>query len=293
MIAEYPWHEDVLSELAARAAQGSLPAAIGLSCPQGWGGRALLARAVLQLLGSSAEKDPEEVAHPDLRWVAPDGASIKIDQVRALNAFAIQTPQIAGRKVAGILDAHLLTNNAANTLLKTLEEPPANTHILLFTPYWSRLLPTIRSRCQRYQVLGSQAQAQQWLSDQGLDVSQADFALAGYAPIACQEQGASLPLPELLQQLAKAQHFGPLVEQVLSSDISLLLAAWYRYLIHEQAQQPSRVLLAFADELSNARRMIEMASGANTRLILERLFHLWQQVQKRSGQRNPAAESTA
>ena len=60
-------------------------------------------------------------------------ALIKIDQVRALNAFAVQTPQIAKRKVAAVFDAHLLNVNAANTLLKTLEEPPQNTHILLCT----------------------------------------------------------------------------------------------------------------------------------------------------------------
>ena len=275
----YPWHDDVLSSLSARSDSGSLPAAIGLSCPLGWGGRSLLARAATMLLGVDGDKDPQEIAHPDFRWIAPDGVLIKIDQVRALNAFVVQTPQIAGRKVAGIYNAHLLNVNAANTLLKTLEEPPGNTHILLCTPYWSRLLPTIRSRCQRFQVNPSQAQAQQWLVDQGVAFSQQKFVQAGYAPIAYLEHSESLDLDEMLREVSRAQHFSAIVEQALAADVPQLLAAWYRFLIHRQSEQPSRALLAFADELSDARRMIEMSSAANSRLILERLFHLWQQVQ--------------
>jgi len=288
LMEHYPWHENVLSALAARAENDSLPAAIGLSCPLGWGGRSLLARAVTTLLGVDSGKDPEELAHPDFRWIAPDGVLIKIDQVRALNAFAVQTPQIAGRKVAGIYNAHLLNNNAANTLLKTLEEPPGKTHILLGTSYWSRLLPTIRSRCQRFQVNPSQDQAQQWLSDQGVTFSQQKFVEAGYAPLTYLEQSEAPGLNDLLLEISRAQHFSAIVDQVLAGDVPQLLAAWYRFLIHRQSEQPSRALLAFADELGDARRMIEMSSAANSRLILERLFHLWQQVeamQRRQRQR--------
>ena len=45
----------------------------------------------MQLLGIESDKAPEDIAHPDFRWVVPDGTVIKIDQVRALNAFAVQT----------------------------------------------------------------------------------------------------------------------------------------------------------------------------------------------------------
>ena len=83
----------------------------------------------------------------------------------------------------------------------------------------------------------------------------------------------------MLREVSRAQHFSAIVEQALAADVPQLLAAWYRFLIHRQSEQPSRALLAFADELSDARRMIEMSSAANSRLILERLFHLWQQVQ--------------
>jgi hypothetical protein len=105
------------------------------------------------------------------------------------------------------------------------------------------------------------------------------YVEAGYAPIAYLEHSESLGINDLLQEVSRAQHFSPIVEQVLAADVPQLLAAWYRLLIHRQSEHPSRALLAFADELSDARRMIEMSSAANSRLILERLFHLWQQVE--------------
>ena len=85
----YPWHESVLKAIKRRWEQDALPSAIGLSCAEGWGGQALLTAAISLLLQLSNDKDPSEIAHPDLRWIAPEGAAIKIDQIRALNAFAV------------------------------------------------------------------------------------------------------------------------------------------------------------------------------------------------------------
>lgn len=278
MIESYPWHNGLLADLESRLQADTVPAAIGLSCAEGWGERSLLTRVAYLLLGIGPDKDPEELAHPDFRWVAPEGSVIKIDQVRALNAFAVQTPQIAGRKVAAVLDAHLLNTNAANTLLKTLEEPPANTHILLCTPYWSRLLPTIRSRCQRLQVPISAQQAEQWLEQQGLAFSPEQFAQLGYAPVAMLDQSEVMNLQGLVDQVSRADHFSALVEEVLGIGPQQVLAGWYRLLIQYQQNQPNRALLAFADEVNETRRMIETSNSTNVRLALERLFHLWQQV---------------
>ena len=278
MVESYPWHEALLADLAVRQERGRLPAAIGISCPAGWGGYALLARASMQLLDIESDKEPEEIAHPDFRWVVPDGAMIKVDQVRALNAFAVQTPQIAKRKVAAVFDAHLLNVNAANTLLKTLEEPPQNTHILLCTPYWSRLLPTIRSRCQYLRMSADARQARDWVQAQGVVFSEERFAHAGYAPLSMLEQFADLDLEALLDEIARAQHFGTYVDQFIDRGTSLLLGGWHRLLIQTQQQQANRASLAFAEELNETRRMIEASNSTNVRLALERLFHLWQQV---------------
>ena len=274
----YPWHAEVLDELAQRLARDALPAAIGLSCAEGWGGQSLLARASMLLLGLDQNQQPEELAHPDFRWTVPDGSMIKVDQVRALNALAVKTPQIAPRKVAAILDAHLLNTNASNTLLKTLEEPPANTHILLCTAHWSRLLPTLRSRCQHFQVTGSITQAENWLREQGVAATPEQLAQAGYAPITMREQFADFDLQPLLAEVALSQHFSELVDRVISLGTELVLASWFRLLIAQQGHAPSRALLAFADELNDARRMLDTTNSTNVRLALERLFHLWQQV---------------
>ena len=287
MTERYPWHDDILADLRKRSQRGVLPAAIGLSCAEGWGGRALLIRAAMQLLDLTRDITPEEFAHPDFRWIVPDGAIIKIDQIRALNAFAAQTPQIAKRKVAAVFDAHLLNINAANTLLKTLEEPPPNTHVLLCTPYWSRLLPTIRSRCQRLQVRTNDQQAQQWLTDQGLSFSMESFALAGHAPLTLHEQVTQIDVQGFVTRVAAARAFGSLVDEAVESGPTTLLAGWYRLLIQQQRGRPSRLLLAFADELNESRRMIETSNSTNIRLTLERLFYLWQQIDKPRGRQQP------
>lgn len=88
--------------------------------------------------------------HPDIQLVEPDKTSIKIDQIRDLNREAQFRP-FEGKARFFILDqAEKMTPEAANSLLKTLEEPPATTHILLVTAYPGRLLATIRSRCQTF-----------------------------------------------------------------------------------------------------------------------------------------------
>ena len=87
--------------------------------------------------------------HPDVRLEYPKGKrSILIDQVRELKEWAFMTPMEGERKVAIIDDAHLMKTEAANALLKTLEEPPDGTLFILVTSEPSRLLPTIVSRCQ-------------------------------------------------------------------------------------------------------------------------------------------------
>jgi DNA polymerase-3 subunit delta' len=86
--------------------------------------------------------------HPDVVVVQPDGAFIKIDQVRAVIAEVAYQP-FEGRYRVVILDrADQMRPEAANSLLKTLEEPPSRTILVLVTTQPYLLLPTIRSRAQ-------------------------------------------------------------------------------------------------------------------------------------------------
>ena len=76
--------------------------------------------------------------------------SIKVDQVRALIEDLSKTAQQGGYKVVVLEPAEAMNTNAANALLKSLEEPAANTLLVLVCHTPSAVLPTIRSRCQIY-----------------------------------------------------------------------------------------------------------------------------------------------
>jgi DNA polymerase-3 subunit delta' len=88
-------------------------------------------------------------SHPDFFSLEPHGTAIKIDQIRAIQP-QLGLRSFAGRgKVCLIDSAELMTHEAANALLKTLEEPTAGTLIILISSRPDSLLSTIRSRCQR------------------------------------------------------------------------------------------------------------------------------------------------
>lgn len=85
--------------------------------------------------------------HPDVHIVEPDGGDIKIDSIRAVEEFLSMKPY-EGRKKAVLIDeADAMNINAANAFLKTLEEPPPDSIILLITANPDTLPDTIRSRC--------------------------------------------------------------------------------------------------------------------------------------------------
>lgn len=87
--------------------------------------------------------------HPDLHMVEPDGAFIKIDQIRDLQKELAFRPFEARQKACIIEAAERMNPAAANAFLKTLEEPPGNALLILLTTNIGSVLPTILSRCQR------------------------------------------------------------------------------------------------------------------------------------------------
>lgn len=152
-------HERV-RELAARVLrEGRLPPALLLCGPAGVGKRTLALAMARALLCESASEDAcdrcapcqrvERGIHPDVFVVQPDEkGTIKIEQVRDLVREIAARP-FEGRARAFVVDdAHALTEQAENALLKSLEEPAAESHVFLVTDAPHMLLPTIRSRCQ-------------------------------------------------------------------------------------------------------------------------------------------------
>jgi DNA polymerase III subunit delta' len=95
--------------------------------------------------------DPESGAplHPDWVLLAPDGANLKIEQVRQLQRHLSLVANEGGRRVGLLQDADTLTLQAANALLKTLEEPPPGATLILVARGSQGLPPTLRSRAVR------------------------------------------------------------------------------------------------------------------------------------------------
>ena len=85
--------------------------------------------------------------HPDFMCVEPDGSSIKIDQIRFLQKKIQEKPILSNKKVYIINNAELMTTEAQNCLLKTLEEPPEFAIIILIGSNENAFLSTIKSRC--------------------------------------------------------------------------------------------------------------------------------------------------
>ena len=85
--------------------------------------------------------------NPDFQEIKPDGANIKIDQIRQMQSKVFEQPIISNKKVYIIDDADLMTKEAQNCLLKTLEEPPEFATIILIGENENSFLQTIKSRC--------------------------------------------------------------------------------------------------------------------------------------------------
>ncbi|HEV3070350.1 MAG TPA: hypothetical protein VGY76_02870 [Solirubrobacteraceae bacterium] len=125
--------------------------------PAGTGKRAV-ARALAAALLAEGASDPNAAAeratrgaHPDLTWVTPSGANEMLvgDIEESVLAAVARTPFESSRRVFVLEGAHLMSDQVANRLLKTLEEPPAFAHLILLTQGLGDVLPTIASRCQQ------------------------------------------------------------------------------------------------------------------------------------------------
>lgn len=115
--------------------------------------------------------------HPDVVEIEPEGVTYKIDEVKQIITEAHRSPLESDRKVIMILEAERL-GERANTLLKTLEEPPPRVHILVVTSEASGLLDTVRSRCQRVDLAAlGDSLVRDLLIAEGVDAPSAQLAV--------------------------------------------------------------------------------------------------------------------
>jgi DNA polymerase-3 subunit delta' len=162
-------HDRVKGLLARALGLGRLPPALLLSGPEGVGKRTLAIEAARGLLCDKGPGEPCNACrtcdrtsrgiHPDLIVVEPETATgflaretIKIEHIRDAVREILGLPFEARARVVILNDAHAMTEQAMNALLKALEEPPATSHLVLVTASPRALLPTIRSRCQTLQL---------------------------------------------------------------------------------------------------------------------------------------------
>lgn len=126
--------------------------------PRGSGVEAAARAFAAELLGVPGDDRVARGLHPDVVELEPEGVDFRVVEVRErIIPEALAAPVEGARKVLVVHEAERLNEPAANALLKTLEEPPEWTHLVLLTDRADDLLETVRSRCQRVE-LGSLAQ---------------------------------------------------------------------------------------------------------------------------------------
>lgn len=239
-----PWHEQAWSALMARHAQGTLPHALLVNGPPGLGKRVFAEALAGALLCERPGQDGRACGrcgacqlldagtHPDQMMLAPeeDSKVIKIGQVRRLIADLGLTSQRGGFRVAIVVPADRLNTEAANAMLKTLEEPGAQTLLILVTAQPALLPATIRSRCQKVTFGRPQARlARPWLAGQvpGQDVDLL-LALAGGAPLTAQALAEDAALE---RRQALAEDLAGIVEG--TRDPLAVAAAWHKERLQE------------------------------------------------------------
>lgn len=154
-----PWHRPQWERIGRGIQAGRVPHALLLHGAAGNGKAWFAARLAAVLLCRSGEPpcgDCESCrfcaagSHPDRLdvGVEKDRREIVVDQIRDLIHTVGLTARLGGRKVVTVDHAERMNRHAANTLLKTLEDPPGETVFLLVSSNHALLLATIRSRCQ-------------------------------------------------------------------------------------------------------------------------------------------------
>ena len=227
-----PWQEAVARE--ALAQRSRWPHALLITGRRGIGKRALALHFAQALLceepgaGAPCGHCPScgyvaAGAHPDLRRIEPierdEEGNVKpidailVDRIREMIEFAQLTAHRQRAKVAVIAPAEAMNAAAANALLKTLEEPPPATYLLLVSDQSGRLPPTIVSRCRVLAAPEPKVDAATaWLAAQGVERAELLLAQAGGAPllaVTLADPAVQREREALLDLLAQPERFSP------------------------------------------------------------------------------------
>ncbi|MGB0955896.1 MAG: DNA polymerase III subunit delta' [Panacagrimonas sp.] len=312
-----PWLADTWARLSQQIQAGRLPQAMILSGNPGVGKRRLAQQISAALLCESRSADGQACAqcrscqlriaghHPNLLSVAPERNAktgqlkrdIAMEQLRSVMESLSLASHFDGARVVRIDPAEALNQSGVNALLKTVEEPPPRTHIILIAERPLALAATLRSRCQQIPCPSPpQDEAQAWLTSQGAAAATAYLAATGGAPLAAlawhqSDVGEKQTRwrKDLLQLAQSGRQPLELAAAVDKPDIAAWLEAVMRLLLDlyraayasDEAQKLNELARSIAAEsLENLRESVIQArkallSNANPQLTAESLMILW------------------
>lgn len=292
MITTYPWIEHKLEEVTRGEFMDRLPHALLIDAYPNWGVEELACRLTQKIVG--LDGDPREVPHPDVLWLRPEKATLKIEHVRDAIDFVHLSTQVAGRKVAVLESIELASIPASNALLKSLEEPPSNVHWILTTTAYNVLLPTIRSRCRRihlHNALGDDIE--HWLLTNGVSADEIENLKIefGGAPFAIQSavELKQQSLRTYLLQGWREKSVDLSIANVLKEqDFYELLARWMRITARVIHNDNGEAPFKFWDDLVATRRAAHEQGNLNRQIQIERLLIHWFRMKHKIRRRNAA-----
>lgn len=240
-----PWLEAKWQQLNSLLASNQLAHALLFSGPDGIG-KTALANHLADALLCTAQSRPcggckscllrQAGNHPDVLTLDSSNTSIGVDAVRQLSQFLQGSAQQQSNKVVLVTQAEKLTEAAANALLKTLEEPPQHSFIILTTAAADRLPSTVLSRCQKWSIAGCyDSQVQQWLAQQSKQkVPEFLLTYSAGAPLTALqllESGGAEALQQgldsLQQYISGSLSLNDCIKQLESVDSVSKLLSWY------------------------------------------------------------------
>ena len=238
----YPWLRPSFEQLVAGYQAGRGHHELLLQAMHGMGGEALIYALCRYLMCRQPQGNKscgqchscqlmQAGTHPDYYTLVPEKgkSALGIDAVRDVNEKLYERSRLGGAKVVWTGDAALLTDAAANALLKTLEEPPENTRIILACQEPARLLATLRSRCRLHHLAPpSESYGLAWLER---EVTMPQEALLSALRLSANAPAAALDLLQESHWASRQQLIQTLAGVLSSGDWLALLPI----LNHEQA----------------------------------------------------------
>ncbi|MGB5098816.1 MAG: DNA polymerase III subunit delta' [Porticoccaceae bacterium] len=308
LLAPYPWHGVQWQALDALLKAGTLPHALLFAGAPDIGkfhfARAFASRVLCAEPHGNACgrcRNCQLIAagsHPDLVLVQPEerGKAIRIDAIRELREFCAGRPHQGGWRVILIEPAEALNANAANALLKTLEEPGERTLLLLVSHQPGRLTATVRSRCRLLRLpTPSIEQALPWLRIQLPGATDAESLLvrAGRRPLRALAlvSGAMAETFARVQELVTSVADGSVVPAAAAAVsasahfdtaealgwIADFVAARVRAAI-ARGERPPQPLFDFFDRLAVVRREHAANANLNAELVWAGLWQDWRRT---------------